>query len=132
TGTGLLLDGLDLYPAVNTCTCNLKLPVLSALGIMPIAPYLHNLILKTRKESVDNLVFLDRERVEVNLFHRLDLASLDEAAELGDGDPLLLIGFGSTAATTSSTAPSSVTTVSTTGSETSGLSSVGHFELCRF
>ena len=58
-GTGLLLDGHDL----------------------------HDLILELGEEEVDDLVFLDGEREEVDFFHRLDLAILHETAELGDGDP---------------------------------------------
>lgn len=81
TGTGLLLDGLDL----------------------------HDLVLELGKEEVDDLVLLDGERVEVaaccqpkfftssvvlvnvHLLHALDLASLHETAELGDGLPFLLL-----------------------------------------
>ena len=81
TGTGLLLDGLDL----------------------------HDLILELGEEEVDNLVLLDGERVEVavkllvaascdlgescdvHLLHALDLAGLYETTELGDGLPFLLL-----------------------------------------
>lgn len=82
TGTGLLLDGLDL----------------------------HDLVLELGKEEVDDLVLLDGERVEVaaqkklvaavcallgdfdvHLLHALDLAGLYETAELGDGLPFLLL-----------------------------------------
>jgi hypothetical protein len=59
TGTGLLLDGHDL----------------------------HNLILEFGQEEIDDLVFLDGKREEVDFLNRLDLAILDETAELGDGDP---------------------------------------------
>ena len=60
TGAGLLLHGLDL----------------------------HDLILELGQEEVDNLVLLDGQGEEVDLLHGLDLAILDETAELGDGDPL--------------------------------------------
>jgi hypothetical protein len=81
TGTGLLLDGLDL----------------------------HDLVLELGQEEVDDLVLLDGERVEVavccqskiptsspppvnvHLLHALDLASLYETAELGNGLPFLLL-----------------------------------------
>lgn len=81
TGTGLLLDGLDL----------------------------HDLVLELGQEEVDDLVLLDGERVEVaakwlefavcalgggldvHLLHALDLAGLYETTELGDGLPLLLL-----------------------------------------
>lgn len=103
-------------------------------------PHLHNLILELGKEEVDDLVLLDGERVEVDLLHALDLASLDETAELGDGLPLLLIGLASTASTTaSSTATAAVTaTITTTGCESAAAaggtgSSISHFlRLCRW
>lgn len=74
TGTGLLLDGLDL----------------------------HNLILQGREELVNNLELLNRKRVEVDLLNRLDLAGLHKTAKLGDGRPALLLLAA--AATTGATA----------------------------
>jgi hypothetical protein len=59
TGRGLLLDGGDV----------------------------HDLVLETGEEEVDDLVLLDGEREEVDLLEGLDLAVLDQSAELGDGDP---------------------------------------------
>lgn len=41
-----------------------------------VEAYLHNLILELGQEEVDNLVLLDGQRVQVDLFHALDLASL--------------------------------------------------------
>jgi hypothetical protein len=43
--------------------------------------------LELGEEDVDDLVLLDGEREEVDLLDRLDLAVLDEATKLGDGDP---------------------------------------------
>ena len=48
TGTGLLLDGLDL----------------------------HHLVLELGQELVHNLVLLDGQRVQVDLLHAVDLAGL--------------------------------------------------------
>lgn len=81
TSTGLLLDGHDL----------------------------HDLIFELGEEEIDDLVLLDGKREEVDLLHGLDLAVLHETAELGDGDPLLLLVPATTTAGTA-TAPSTVTT----------------------
>lgn len=100
TGTGLLLDGLDL----------------------------HDLVLELGQEKVDDLELLDGQRVQVDLLHAGDLAGLDETAELGDGLPLLLLLAGTATATTS-TATATVTTAvaARTESSTSTGGSVSHF-----
>lgn len=61
-GTGLLLDGHDL----------------------------HDLVLELGEEEVDDLIFLDGEREQVDLLHRLDLSVLYETAEFGDRSPAIL------------------------------------------
>ncbi len=76
---------------------------------------LHDLILKLWKEEVDDLVLLDGQRVEVDLLHRLDLASLDETAKLGNWLPLLLLVLvGATAGTATSTSSITASAVSST------------------
>src|SRR5690606_13645620 len=98
-------------------------------------PHLHNLILQLRQEVVDNLVLLDRERVEVDLLHALDLAELNETAELGDRLPFLLLALASTAASTapstSASAVTSTTTITAAGSESTTSCCVGHIVDCR-
>ena len=80
--------------------------------------YLHDLILELGKEEIHNLVLLDGERVEVDLLHALDLASLDETAELGDGLPLLLVALAAaTTSTATTTATAAITTTITARSE---------------
>jgi hypothetical protein len=66
--------------------------------------------------------------VQVDLFHALDLASLYETAELGDGLPFLLLSLSATAATTTSATTSTVTTAVSTRTESaaSGGRSVSH------
>lgn len=107
TGTGLLLDGHDL----------------------------HNLVLELGEEEVDDLVLLDGEREEVDLLDRLDLAVLDESADGGNGNPLLLLAVTATTTTgataASSTAVSSETATST-GSSVSHLDSIGAREYKKF
>jgi len=92
-GTGLLLDGFDL----------------------------HDFVLELGQKPVDDLVFLDRERVQVDLFHALDLSGLDKTTELGDGLPFLLVGFRATAAgsSSSSAVTSSSSSVSSAASSSS-------------
>ena len=43
------------------------------------------------EEVVDDLVLLDRHRVEEDLLERADAALLHEAAELRNRDPLILV-----------------------------------------
>ena len=89
TGTGLLLDRLDL----------------------------HDLVLELGQEEVDNLILLDRQAVQVDLLHALDLAGLDETAQLGDGLPFLLLRLlASTARATTATASVAARSKSTTSS----------------
>ena len=103
TGPGLLLDGHDL----------------------------ENLVLESgSNEHVDDLVLFDGKRVEVDLLEGLDLAILNEPAQLGHGDPvLLLLAAASTATTTapataaSTTAPTA--TVTKTSSESSSITASG-------
>ena len=47
----------------------------------------HDFVLQGRQELVDDLVLLDGQREEVDLLHGLDLAVVDQSAELGHGDP---------------------------------------------
>ncbi len=100
---------------------------------------LHDFILEFWQEIVDDLELLDRERKEVDLFHRLDLSVFHETSELGDGNPsqqstialswenisapfFLLVLASATAGTPAST--SSVTTSTSKSSSSSG--SVSH------
>ena len=54
----------------------------------------HHLVLELARgrgeEVVDDLVLLDRHRVEEDLLERADAALLHEAAELGNRNPLIL------------------------------------------
>lgn len=100
TGTGLLLDGLDL----------------------------HDLILELGQEVVDDLVLLDGQRVQVDLLHAVDLASLYQTAELGHGLPFLLLGLAATTATAATTSTSTVTAArSETTAARSSAATISHF-----
>ena len=98
-------------------------------------PYLHDLVLEVSQEVVHNLVLLDGQRVQVDLLHAVDLAGLDQAAQLGDGLPLLLLALAAAASTASATSTPAVTTtaITTSGLETSaarrsGASTISHYE----
>lgn len=92
TSTGLLLDGLDL----------------------------HDLVLEVRKEVVDDLELGDTKRALEDLLEVLNLASLHETTELGDGLPAAGLLVATAAATTTTTA----TTTATATESTSALSTV--------
>merc|ERR1719331_2119537 len=79
TGAGLLLHGHDLQ---------------------------HVVLEGGPQEEVDYLELLNGEREEVDLLERLDLAVLDESAELGHRDPLLLLLAAPSAA--APTAPAAI------------------------
>ena len=89
--------------------------------------HLHDLVLELRQEEVDNLVLLDGKRVKVDLLHALDLASLHQTAELGDGLPLLLVVLIATAtsSTASTTATAAVATTITPSSEAAAAGGTG-------
>ena len=124
----------------------LEAGALTSAGLLLDGHDLHDLILELGEEVVDDLVLLDGEREEVDLLHGLDLAILDETAELGDGDPgergdvgmgksarmnseyspLLLLVFAATA----TGAPAAPTTVTAPTSETTTTACrVSHFFL---
>lgn len=91
SGLGLLLDGYDLHDLVGE----------SSLGFLD--------------ELVNNGCLFDGDGVSVDLLKGGDVSVLDETAELGAGDPVVLAGTAeaSTASTTATTA-TVVTAASTT------------------
>merc|ERR1740123_2426058 len=56
---------------------------------------LHHLVLQVARleEGIDDLVLLDGERMEVDILDRANLAVLDQSAQLGDRNPLLLLSL---------------------------------------
>ena len=85
---------------------------------------LQNLVLQSRaNEHVNDLVLFDGERVEIDLLQTLDLAVLHQAAQLGHGDPLLVLLAAATAASPATTAASSAATSTASVTETSTKSS---------
>lgn len=96
-----------------------------------IASYLHDLVLELGQEEVDDLVLLDGERVQVDLLHALDLASLHQTAQLGDRLPLLLLALAAATATAATTTATTVTTSTVAEATAGSTTSVSHVGLRR-
>ena len=92
-----LLRALDAETDVTVEVTNgderLEARALTGAGLLLHGHDLHDLILELGEEVIDDLELLDGEREEIDLLHGLDLAVLDEAAELGDGDPVARNGY---------------------------------------
>ena len=91
--------------------------------------HLHDLVLESGQEEVDDLVLLDGERVEVDLLHGLDLAGLHETTELGHGLPLLLLALCAATGATTATASTATVTAALSATMGSKSTSVGHFDV---
>merc|ERR1719394_2133015 len=100
------------------------------MGLLLDGHDLQDLVLQLRaQESVDDLGFFDGQREEVDLLQGPDLLVLDEATELGDGDPLILLlaasatatatSAAATSAAASTTATATATTIAKSTTETS-------------
>merc|ERR1719367_682106 len=119
-GSGHLLGALDSQPdmavVVPDGDKSLEAGTLSGTSLLLHGHDLQHIVLKGGpEEEVDDLKLLNGEREEVNLLEGLDLAILDEAAQLGHRDPLLLL---LAAATTTSAAASPATAAAVTSSPT--------------
>ncbi len=148
TGAGLLLYGLDLFhphQRQHTASLSQSSPQCS-IGLRSthktpsgssnqVFSYLHHLILQLRQEPIHNLVFLDRQAVQIDLFHALDLPCLHETAQFRHRLPLFLFALAGAAAGSSTTAPTTSASISAAGAEAAaggagdGLSfgCVGHY-----
>ncbi len=116
---------------------------LTGTGLLLNRHDLEYLILERRPDEViDDFVLLDGQREEVDLLQGLDLAVLDEAAQLSHRDPLLLLfavpAAASAAAATTAPASAAITAApavaaatpaakTSSESTTIGWSSVRHF-----
>merc|ERR1719443_579065 len=118
-GGGHLLGALDAQADVTVVVADghkgLEPGPLTGAGLLLDGHDLQDLVLQLRaQESVDDLCFFDGQREEVDLLQGPDLLVLDEATELGDGDPLVLLP-----AAASTTATATATTVAKSTTETS-------------
>jgi hypothetical protein len=75
----------------------------------------------TGQQEVNDLVLLDGDGVQVDLLDGVDDAGLDQTAELGHGDPLLLIATATGTGTATATATAATTTTATTAKPTTTL-----------
>ena len=101
TGLGLLLHRVDLEHFVAE----------TRLGVT----------VRGAQEEIDDLGFLDRQGVEVDVFDRLDLLVLDETAELGARNPFLfLVTTPAPTATASASATAAVAATAATVAATAG------------
>jgi len=134
-GGGNFLGALDSESDVSVVVSDndecLKAGTLTGTGLLLDGHDLHDLILQlSSEESINDLVLLDGEREKVDLFERSDLSTLDEASELGHGDPLstliLVSATGSTASAASTV--SAVTTITTSASSAVSSASIATAE----
>lgn len=105
TGSGLLLDGLDLQDFVLEGGAD------EVIDDLELLESIFDIYLKIR-------IYLDGKGEVVDFFNGLDLAVLDKSTELGNGLPFLWLGLASTSSTASTA--SSATTTETTSETTTG------------
>lgn len=117
------LDGSrDFLAALNTETDvtnivtnddeGLEAGTLTGLGLLLHGHHLDDLFVQLGEEVVDDLELLDGHGEAVNLVHGLNLAILDETAELGARNPFLVLVLAT--AHTATTTATSTTTAATT------------------
>ena len=99
-GSGYFLGALDTQTNVSVVIPNgnkcLEPGPLASMGLLLHGHNLQNLILEgCSQEKVNNLRLLDGQREKVDLLQRFDLHVLDQAAQLGNGEPLLVLGLAS-------------------------------------
>ena len=70
TQSDMSIEITDRDKGLESCT-------LTGAGLLLNRHNFHDFVLEFWQEKVDNLVFFDRKREEVNLLHRLDFAVLD-------------------------------------------------------
>ena len=118
-GGGDLLGALDTETAVAVMVTDddkgLETGALTGTGLFLHGHDFHDFVLEGgAEEVVDDLVLLDWEREEIDLFEGFDFALLDKTAELGDGDPLFFaVVLAATAAATTAVATAVAATEST-------------------
>ncbi|KAF3968450.1 hypothetical protein CMV_007655 [Castanea mollissima] len=105
-----LLAALNTQPDVAIVVTDddegLEASSLIGTGLLLNRHDLHDLVLETRAELVHDLELLDWEGVKVDLLQGSYLIGMDEASELRDWHPLLLLLASPAAASTASTVSS--------------------------
>ncbi len=102
----------DVAVGITDSDVALEAGALTGSGLLLDRHDLHDLILQgITEQGVDDLVFLDWEGEQEDLFDALDLSVLDQTTKLGDRSPLvLLLALWSARTTTTATATFTVTT----------------------
>jgi len=116
---GALVADTDVTVAVTDDNVGLEAGTLTGRSLLLNRGKTHDLILKIRKEVINDLVFLDGDGEEVKLLDLLDLTTLHKTADLGDRGPGLLAL--SVCATTTATATATSITTATTATTTAEL-----------
>merc|ERR550539_374974 len=131
---GHLLGALHAETHVSVVVSNsyesLEPSSLTSSGLLLDGHDLENLVLQSgTDEHVNDLVLFDGERVEIYLLQALDLPILHQTAQLGNGNPVLLLlasaSSASTATTSASSATASPATISKSSTESTTVTSWG-------
>lgn len=128
TGAGLFLNGFNLFGGRECKPLHISKPrvILSRhMQVLMAQVYLHNLILQLGQKPIHNLILLDRQAMQINLLHTLNLAGLDQSAQFSHWLPFLLfVLVGTSSRSSAAAAPSSTVSASvTSGAETTAASS---------
>lgn len=121
-GGGNLLGGLDtksdVAVSVTDSDVALEASALTSGGLLLDRHDLHDLVSQSRAQKViHDLVLLDGEGEKEDLLNRLDLAILDQAAKLGNRDPLLLVTLVTSASSSASATASAAILVTASKNE---------------
>lgn len=125
---GDLNSETDVTVLISNSNNGLKSGSLTGLGLLLDGDDLHDLIgeflLGSGEEFINDLGFLDGNGVSVDFLEGLDKVVLDESAELGKGNPFLVVAGSATSGGTTS---ASTAASGTASSEASSASSVASF-----
>jgi hypothetical protein len=92
---------------------------------------LHDLVLElVLQEVIDNFGFLNGDGEEEDLFDASDLSFLDQATELGDGDPDVFVTSSASSTASSASATATATTVTASSASSAAESSSASFLWC--
>jgi hypothetical protein len=104
----------DVAVAVTHSDVRFEASALAGRSLLLHRHDLHHLVLEGgANEVINNLVLLDGEGEQEDLLNALDLSVLDKAAELGHGDPLLLVSLSFAAAASTTTSSATAAAIST-------------------
>lgn len=88
--------------------CSIGLPMLRGKNERRLpATHLHDFILEFGQKPIHDLILLDGQRVQIDLFHAGDFAGFDQATQFRHWLPFLLLGFPTASTRASSSTPSS-------------------------